>query len=49
MEITLCLLIVVALLKKNGVYDKVVKILQSTQKNIIEFSGIMSNPTYAKV
>ena len=36
-------------IKKNGVYDKVVKILQSTQKNIIEFSGIMSNPTYAKV
>ena len=24
-------------------------ILQSTDKNIVEFSGIMPNPTYAKV
>ncbi len=36
-------------IKKNGVYDEVVKILQSAGKNVIEFSGIMSNPTYAKV
>ena len=36
-------------IKKNGVYDEVVKILQSAGKNVIEFSDIMSNPTYAKV
>lgn len=36
-------------IKKNGVYDEVVAILQSAGKNIIAFSGIMSNPTYAKV
>ena len=36
-------------IKKNGVYDEVVGILNSTGKRIIEFSGIMPNPTYAKV
>lgn len=36
-------------IKKNGVYDEVVAILQNAGKNIIEFSGIMPNPTYAKV
>lgn len=36
-------------IKKNGVYDEVVSVLQNAGKNIIEFSGIMSNPTYAKV
>ena len=36
-------------IKKNGVYDERVKILKENDKNIIEFNGIMSNPTYKKV
>lgn len=35
--------------KKNGVYDEVTDILQKAGKTVVEFSGIMSNPTYAKV
>lgn len=35
--------------KKNGVYDEIIGILNSTEKNVVEFSGIMPNPTYAKV
>ena len=35
--------------KRNGVYDKVVSILNAAGKRVVEFSGIMSNPTYAKV
>lgn len=35
--------------KKNGIYDEVTDILQKAGKTVIEFSGIMSNPTYAKV
>lgn len=35
--------------KKNGIYDEVTDILKAAGKNIIEFSGIMANPTYAKV
>ena len=36
-------------IKKNGIYDEVVSILKDNGKNIIEFSGIMPNPTYKKV
>ncbi len=36
-------------IKKNGVYDEVTGILQKAGKRIVEFSGIMANPTYAKV
>ena len=36
-------------IKKNGVYDEVVGILNAAGKTVVEFSGIMSNPTYAKV
>ena len=36
-------------IKKNGVYDEIKEILTAEGKNIIEFSGIMSNPTYKKV
>lgn len=36
-------------IKKNGIYDEIKEILTSAGKNIIEFSGIMSNPTYKKV
>lgn len=35
--------------KKNGGYDEVSSILQKAGKTVVEFSGIMSNPTYAKV
>ena len=35
--------------KKNGIYDEVKKILDEAGKKVIDFSGIMSNPTYAKV
>lgn len=35
--------------KKNGIYDEVTAILQKGEKTVIEFSGIMPNPTYAKV
>ncbi|MCI8388961.1 MAG: iron-containing alcohol dehydrogenase [Clostridiales bacterium] len=36
-------------IKSNGIYDEVTAILQAAGKTVIEFSGIMSNPTYAKV
>ncbi len=36
-------------IKRNGVYDEVVGILKNAGKRVVEFSGIMSNPTYAKV
>lgn len=35
--------------KENGVYDEVTAILGEAGKKIIEFGGIMPNPTYAKV
>ncbi len=35
--------------KRNGVYDEIMGILQAAGKEVVEFSGIMSNPTYAKV
>ena len=36
-------------IKRNGVYDEIVDILNAEGKRIVEFSGIMPNPTYAKV
>ena len=36
-------------IKRNGVYEEVTGILRDAGKTIVEFSGIMSNPTYAKV
>ena len=36
-------------IKRNGVYDEIMDILNAAGKRIVEFSGIMSNPTYAKV
>ena len=36
-------------IKRNGIYDEVVGVLQEACKDIVEFSGIMANPTYAKV
>lgn len=35
--------------KRNGVYDGIMGILNAAGKRVVEFSGIMSNPTYAKV
>lgn len=36
-------------IKNNGVFDQVVDLLKKAGKEIIEFNGIMSNPTYKKV
>jgi len=36
-------------IRKNGIYDDVVRILKENGKNIIEDGGIMPNPTYDKV
>ena len=35
--------------KKNGVYDEICRYLKEAGKEIVDFSGIMPNPTYAKV
>lgn len=34
---------------KSGLYDQVINILKEKNKKVIELSGIMPNPTYAKV
>lgn len=36
-------------IKRNGIYDEVMALLQEQGKEVTEFQGIMSNPTYAKV
>ncbi len=36
-------------IKRNGVYDELMNLLKVAGKTVTEFSGIMSNPTYAKV
>lgn len=35
--------------KKNGIYDEIMTILRELGKRVVDFSGIMPNPTYAKV
>ena len=35
--------------KNNGVYDEICSYLKEAGKEIVDFSGIMPNPTYAKV
>lgn len=35
--------------KKNGIYDEITALLTEAKKEIIDFSGIMPNPTYKKV
>lgn len=35
--------------KKNGVYDEIKGLLVNAGKKVVDFSGIMPNPTYAKV
>lgn len=36
-------------IKKNGIYDKVAGILKKCGKEVAEVSGVMPNPTYAKL
>lgn len=36
-------------IKRNGIYDEITGIFNDAGKTIVEFSGIMANPTYAKV
>ena len=36
-------------IKKSGVYDEMRSLLTEAGKEIVDFSGIMPNPTYAKV
>lgn len=36
-------------IKRNGVYDRVLEILRNAGKRVVEFPGILPNPTYAKV
>lgn len=36
-------------IKRNGIYDQVMELLNKNGKRVVEFNGIMSNPTYAKV
>jgi len=35
--------------KGNGIYDEMKALLTQAGKNVVDFSGIMSNPTYVKV
>ncbi|MGI6262667.1 MAG: iron-containing alcohol dehydrogenase [Succiniclasticum sp.] len=36
-------------IKRNGVYEEITGLLAAAGKEVVEFSGIKSNPTYAKV
>ena len=36
-------------IRRNGVYDEITAILRAQGKRVVEFSGIMPNPTYEKV
>lgn len=36
-------------IRQNGIYEEVMGILSAAGKRVVEFSGIMPNPTYAKV
>lgn len=36
-------------IKNNGIYEEISAALEKAGKRVVEFSGIMSNPTYAKV
>lgn len=36
-------------IKRNGIYDEILGILEVQKKQVVEFSGIMPNPTYEKV
>lgn len=36
-------------IKKNGIYDEVIRILKDNGKNVAEISGVMPNPTVGKL
>ena len=36
-------------IRKNGIYEEITGVLKDAGKTIVEFAGIMPNPTYAKV
>ena len=36
-------------IKNNGVYDEIMDSLAKAEKNVVEFSGILENPTYENV
>lgn len=36
-------------IKRNGIYDEIRNLLEQSQKTVIDFAGIMPNPTYTKV
>ena len=36
-------------IKRNGIYDAVIEILKKQEKNVAEISGVMPNPTLAKL
>lgn len=36
-------------IKKNGIYDDIIKILEAQGKNVAEIAGVMPNPTLAKL
>lgn len=36
-------------IKKNGIYDEVMKILKAAEKNVAEIAGVMPNPTIEKL
>lgn len=36
-------------IKKNGIYDDIIKILKGSNKNITEIEGVMPNPTVEKL
>lgn len=36
-------------IRKNGIYDEILRLLHAAGKTVTEFSDIMPNPTYAKV
>jgi alcohol dehydrogenase YqhD (iron-dependent ADH family) len=36
-------------IKKNGIYDAVLKVLKAQEKNVAEISGVMPNPTIDKL
>ena len=36
-------------IKRNGIYEEITTILKDAGKTVVEFPGIMSNPTYAQV
>ena len=36
-------------IRRSGLYDQLLALLRASGKRVVEFGGIMSNPTYAKV